>query len=901
MKKLLATIGILAFALANLFAQAPEKMNYQGVARDNSGNILANQAVGLQLSIHSGTPTGTIVYTETQNPTTNQFGLFNIEFGGGAGFNTINWGGNSYYLQVEMDASGGSSYQDMGTAQLLSVPYALYAKASGTPSATGATGATGLPGTNGINGGTGPTGATGADGADGTSVAIQGSVATSGNLPTSGNSEGDGYITQNTGHLWIWDGSNWVDAGLIQGPAGANGSNGATGATGSTGADGAANAWGLSGNATTVSGNFIGTTDAQPLKFSTNNTQRMVITETGNIGIGEPAPSYPIDMTYTGASFTGLNIDYGYTANSAGTGLYIDASTTGTGNLIAAYFQPTASGSANESMGVYGFNTANAGNNLGIKALATGTATGTNYGALFYAANGATGNYGIKAYSSARGLNNWAGYFGSGPTGTSSGKVFIKDTLALGTTVPSASLHVVGDIKIVDGTQGAGKVLTSNSSGLASWQTPTTYTAGTGLSLSGSTINSVWTASGNNIYNNNSANVGIGTASPSSLFHEAGGNFLVTGTFGSGNDIEVNGVGTRMYFNPKKAAFRAGYVSNALWDNTYIGDYSVAMGRNTRASGSYSTAIGYDTKAINPGSTAMGVSTTAQGAVSTAMGENTTANGLRSTAMGYGTIANGDYSVATGRYTEAKSYVEMVIGAYNTSYIPASANTWDVTDRLFVIGNGTTSATSDALVVLKNGNTGIGTSIPQTKLEINQNSANVEYMVRLSNDNGNGNDLSGSGIEFGRGTAMWGQIAGKQELIGDYSSGKLLFNTRSSENLTTKMVILSSGNVGIGNTAPSSTLEINGGFATTLAKPTGTGAITLDNTAAVWYITSALAAINFPDPSICLNRRYIIVNRSGSSRITSLYTNIPTGAVTTIANNSSIEIISDGTNWLQIK
>ncbi|OBX22179.1 MULTISPECIES: Lcl domain-containing protein [Bizionia] len=117
---------------ATTFAQTPEKMSYQAVVRDSGGNLLTNQAVGIQISILQTTATGTAVYVETQTATTNVNGLVTIEIGTGTivsgGFTTIDWSASSYFIKTETDPSGGSNYTITGTSQLLSVPYALHAK-----------------------------------------------------------------------------------------------------------------------------------------------------------------------------------------------------------------------------------------------------------------------------------------------------------------------------------------------------------------------------------------------------------------------------------------------------------------------------------------------------------------------------------------------------------------------------------------------------------------------------------------------------------------------------------------------------------------------------------------------------------------------------------------------------
>ena len=131
MKKLF-TILAAVLLTASVFAQTPEKMSYQAVIRDATNSLITNQTVGMQISILQGSVNGSLVYEETQSPTTNANGLISIEIGGGVGFDTINWANGPYFIKTETDPSGGTTYTITGTTQLLSVPYALHAKTAET-------------------------------------------------------------------------------------------------------------------------------------------------------------------------------------------------------------------------------------------------------------------------------------------------------------------------------------------------------------------------------------------------------------------------------------------------------------------------------------------------------------------------------------------------------------------------------------------------------------------------------------------------------------------------------------------------------------------------------------------------------------------------------------------------
>ena len=115
-------------------AQSPQAIPYQAIIRNSSGNIISNQAVKLRFSIHDSIATGTIVYKELHTLTTNLEGLVNVNIGQGVlqsgFFSGINWGKNGKFIQTELDALSNNVFTDLGTSQMMSVPYALYAQSS---------------------------------------------------------------------------------------------------------------------------------------------------------------------------------------------------------------------------------------------------------------------------------------------------------------------------------------------------------------------------------------------------------------------------------------------------------------------------------------------------------------------------------------------------------------------------------------------------------------------------------------------------------------------------------------------------------------------------------------------------------------------------------------------------
>ena len=127
MKTLIIIITAVAYSHV-CSGQVPEGINYQAVVRNSSGQIVANTSIKVRLTIHDASISGATVFQETKTLSTNPLGLITTIIGSSGGLSLVDWSSNSKYLQVEIDLSGGSNFIDMGTTQLVSVPYALYAK-----------------------------------------------------------------------------------------------------------------------------------------------------------------------------------------------------------------------------------------------------------------------------------------------------------------------------------------------------------------------------------------------------------------------------------------------------------------------------------------------------------------------------------------------------------------------------------------------------------------------------------------------------------------------------------------------------------------------------------------------------------------------------------------------------
>lgn len=256
--------SLLFFGLMLLkgMAQPPQAMNYQAIARNADGSIVAGQSISVRFSIVDGSTAGTVLYQETHQATTNISGLFTLSIGKGravsGGFAAVDWSSGAKFLKVEIAPGGGTNYQLQGTTQLLSVPYALYAEKSNAPGpqgpagaagpagpqgppgtqgtqgpigpagatgpqgltgATGTTGATGATGITGLTGPVGPAGVQGIRGADGKTI-LNGTI----NPVAADGVDGDFYLNTLTGQLFGPKAAGAWGAGVsLKGPAGTQG------------------------------------------------------------------------------------------------------------------------------------------------------------------------------------------------------------------------------------------------------------------------------------------------------------------------------------------------------------------------------------------------------------------------------------------------------------------------------------------------------------------------------------------------------------------------------------------------------------------------------------------------------------------------------------------------------
>lgn len=686
MKKVLLSVLFVSLTVLS-FAQAPQGINYQAVARNSSGQSLNGATINVKFEVFDGDPNsgGTLVYAETYPGTsTNPFGLFTRVIGQGTvstgTFSSISWATGNKWLQVSIDPANGTAFVLIGSSQFMSVPYALYA-ANGPQGATGATGPPGPTGTNGTNGSNGATGANGQNGATGISLTWLGSLNV---IPTTP-SLNDAYYNITQGVSFVWSGTSWdtlAKNGVsnIPGPQGPTGNTGSQGPTGNTGSQGPTGPQGPTGNT--------------GLQGPTGNT-------------GSQGPTGPQGPTGN----TGLQGPTGNTGSQGPTGPQ----------------GPTG--------------------NTGLQ--------------------GPTGNTGLQGPTGPSGPSGPSGPTGNtgntGPSGPSGPQGPTGNPGNTGPSGPSGATGATGAANITGSTNFVVKFLTATSGGNSS------------------------------IFDNGSG-VGIGTTSPNSLLHlrSPGFNLLTLETTGGNSNVNLNftttGAGSAQFQQIGGSGgftfFPNGVVVNptlsvSTGDKVGIGTASPTSRLEIKSSGNSSTTSSL--KIINTSSTAI-FFVRDDGLIG--MGTTTPTTSLD---MVVGDNQGIDITSTTG--CKLRSSV-------NGS---AGAQIGTVTNHQLDLFTGNVSR----MTITTGGNVGIGTSIPNNKLEVVSPNPDIANFTSTSPSD-NRIMISNSGGPVG---SMGYTPFNNTFQFSSYTNLDLCFG---SNNLTVEIMRLkANGNVGIGTTNPTAQLEVN--------------------------------------------------------------------------------------------
>lgn len=461
---------------------------------------------------------------------------------------------------------------------------------------------------------------------------------------------------------------------------------------------------------------------------------------------------------------------------------------------------------------------------------------------------------------------------GSSNGSRSTAMVIMKNgRVGIGTTTPTDELQVVGRTKTTDFqmTNGAnnGYLLQSNASGQAIWVYPgSIIPAGTGLSYSGTTLNSVWTASGNDIYKNNTGNVGIGTSSPSALLHVNNSSGTASITIQSGT--------SNAYLNMNAGA--SGMETSIASYTSGVQRWS--FGKSNGAESGSNVGSDFFINRYDDAGSFQG-----QPFIIKRSTGNIGIGGIGSPVQKVDVSGNINVSSGNGYY----------IG--NTKILSNSG-----TDNLFAGASAGASTTGSS-------NTFIGRSAGQsntngtdnTALGINSLNGNTSGNFNTAigggaglSSNGSNNVLLGygAGVTVGSNNVIIGFGAGGSET----GSNKLYID---NSNTSSPLI---QGDFSTNELTVNGSMDIMGAMGLKIQVSQVAGTNNPNTNAGIWVYSSGSGTIDLT-PAASVNRMFVIINITGAARSITAYRDLTNALVNTIANNTSLWLVHDGTNWRQIK
>jgi hypothetical protein len=692
-KKIRLFILFLALYPAPLaLCQIPQGFNYQAIARDVSGNILANQLLPVKIDIMDALTGGNLIYEESfSSITSNQFGLITLVVGKGEPltgiFSAIDWKSKTLYLRTKIEYPSGT-WIEMGTSQIWSVPYSLVAKD------------------------------------------VDGPIAKLGITGTTDNMEEALFEVKNKA-------GNTVFAVYNEGIRAYVGNGDAKGVRGGFSVGGYDATKG-----STIYDLFTLSTDSARLYFDSKPTLKG---KRGGFAVGG------YDMTKGGIAVQNyLDI------SKDSVRIYIDSNplTKGKKGGFAVGGYDMTKGLSTNYMNVNTDESGiiNPSENrilwyplknaffTGKVLIEKADSVGENSFASGFESK-AIGNYsqalGYKsvakgAYSSAFGKNarvksNYSYAFGEDVVASSDYSYsFGRSTIASG-----------------DGSFAFG--YKANAQGQDS------YAFGTGSQATGIGSfalgfigrDTAGSATGNTKASGNySFAIGMGAQALSQGAFALGTQSMAGGQFSlsAGYSTTASGDLSVALGDHTRAT---GGISTAFGYNTKAsGSYSTVFGYESQATSHCATAFGLRTKATEWYTTALGSYTLASGYCSLSTGSSTVASGMGSFSSGGSTVASGAYSVAMGFYTKAKPFGTVVIGQYNDTTFCLSPYNFSGVDPIFICGNGITETNrSNSFMILQNGATAIGNFFPTQMLDVDGNarfrsvgSGGFSYNLNITSD-----------------------------------------------------------------------------------------------------------------------------------------------------------------------